>query len=55
VEIEERSTKSPRLIAEEKAKAPEDYAGLGGRMKPTPAASPFAGPREYITESKKLR
>lgn len=49
VEIEERSTKSPRLIAEEKAKAPDDYAGLGGRAR---ATSPFAGPREYITESK---
>lgn len=49
VEIEERSTKSPRLIAEEKAKAPDDYAGLGGRAR---ATSPFSGPKEYITESK---
>lgn len=49
VEIEERSIKSPRLIAEEKAKAPDDYAGLGGRAR---ATSPFAGPKEYITESK---
>ncbi len=49
VEIEERSIKSPSLIAEEKAKAADDYAGLGGRAR---ATSPFAGPREYITESK---
>jgi hypothetical protein len=49
VEIEERSIKTPRLIAEEKAKAPEDYAGLGGRAR---ATSPFSGPKEYITESK---
>ncbi len=49
VEIEERSIKTPRLIEEEKAKAPMDYAGLGGRAK---ATSPFAGPKEYITESK---
>ena len=49
VEIEERSIKTPRLIEEEKAKAPMDYAGLGGRAR---ATSPFAGPKEYITESK---
>ncbi len=49
VEIEERSIKSPSLIAEEKAKAADDYAGLGGRAR---ATSPFAGPKEYITESK---
>lgn len=49
VEIEERSTKSPRLIAEEKAKAADDYAGLGGRAR---ATSTWSGPREYITESK---
>ena len=49
VEIEERSIKTPRLIEEEKAKAPMDYAGLGGRAK---ATSPFAGPKEYISETK---
>ena len=49
VEIEERSIKTPRLIEEEKAKAPMDYAGLGGRAR---ATSPFAGPKEYISETK---
>ena len=49
VEIEERSTKSPRLIEEELAKGPMDYATLGARAR---AVSPFSGPKEYITESK---
>lgn len=49
VEIEERSTKSPRLIEEELGKGPMDYATLGARAR---ATSPFSGPKEYITESK---
>jgi hypothetical protein len=49
VEIEDRSTKSDRLKAEELGKGPMDYATLGARAR---ASSPFSGPREYITESK---
>lgn len=49
VEIEERSIKSDRLKEEELAKGPMDYATMGARAR---ATSPFAGPKEYITESK---
>lgn len=49
VEIEERSIKTPRLKEEELAKGPMDYATMGARAR---ATSPFAGPKEYITETK---
>lgn len=49
VEIEERSIKTPRLIEEEKAKAPMDYAGLGGRAR---ATSMMSGPVLDIKEEK---
>ena len=49
VEIEERSIKTPRLIEEEKAKAPMDYAGVGGRAR---AASTWSGPVLDIKEEK---
>jgi hypothetical protein len=48
VEIEERSTKSPGVIAEELATGPMDYATMGKRAG---ATSPFSGPKEYISES----
>lgn len=48
VEIEERSTKSPSVIAEELGQGPSDYATLGKRAG---ATSPFSGPKEYISES----
>lgn len=50
VEIEERSTKSPSVIAEELAQGPSDYSTMGKRAG---ATSPFAGPKEYISESVK--
>jgi hypothetical protein len=49
VEIEERSIKTPRLKEEELAKGPMDYATMGARAR---ATSPFAGPKEYISETK---
>ena len=49
VKIEERSTKSPRLMEEERAKAPMDYAGLGGRSR---ATSMMSGPVLDIKEEK---
>lgn len=49
VEIEERSIKTPRLKEEELAKGPMDYATMGARAR---ATSPFAGPKEYINETK---
>ena len=52
VEIEERSTKSPSVIAEELGKGPMDYATSGKRAGATPARSTMAGPVEYISESK---
>lgn len=51
VEIEERSTKSPSVIAEELAKGPMDYATMGKRAGATPARSTMSGPVEYISES----
>ena len=51
VEIEERSTKSDRLKAEELGKGPDDYATMGARAR---ATSPFSGPKEYISESKEV-
>ena len=51
VEIEERSTKSPSVIAEELAKGPMDYATMGKRAGATPARSTMSGPIEYISES----
>jgi len=51
VEIEERSTKSPGVIAEELAKGPMDYATMGKRAGATPARSTMSGPIEYISES----
>jgi hypothetical protein len=51
VEIEERSTKSPSVIAEELAKGPMDYATMGKRAGVTPARSTMSGPIEYISES----
>jgi hypothetical protein len=48
VEIEERSIKSPRLMQEELAKGPMDYATMGKR---SGAASTMSGPREDIRES----
>jgi len=53
VEIEERSTKSPSVIAEELAKGPMDYATMGKRAGATPARSTMSGPIEYISESVK--
>ena len=53
VEIEERSTKSPSVIAEELAKGPMDYATMGKRAGATPARSTMSGPIEYITDSSK--
>ena len=49
VEIEDRSTKSSRLMEEERAKAPMDYAGLGGRSR---ATSMMSGPVLDIKEEK---
>jgi hypothetical protein len=51
VEIEERSTKSPSVIAEELATGPMDYATMGKRAGATPARSTMSGPVEYISES----
>ncbi len=51
VEIEERSIKTPSAIAEDLGKGPDDYATMGARAR---AASPFSGPKEYITESKEI-
>ncbi len=48
--IQERSTKSPSVIAEELGQGPMDYATLGKRAG---ASSPFSGPKEYISESLK--
>jgi hypothetical protein len=53
VEIEERSTKSPSVIAEELARGPMDYATMGKRAGATPARSTMSGPVEYITDSSK--
>ena len=50
VEVEERSTKSPSVMAEELGQGPMDYATMGKRAG---ASSPFSGPKEYISESLK--
>ena len=52
VKIEDRSTKSSRLMEEERAKAPMDYAGLGGRSRATSMMSgPVLGIKERKTEN----